>query len=84
VCRESFSASVLSDKLDGLQSLGPLLPDFLKDDDDDDQLEEGDGLTLPATPLDESPSDSEVGLRSGLYLVKLVIIAGFVGKSSTE
>jgi len=40
-----------------LQSLG--LPDFLKDE-DEDQLDEGDGLTLPATPIDESPSDSEV------------------------
>lgn len=64
IYREEFSPSLLRNKLGELQSLDlPLIPDFLHDD--DEELEEGLGLTLPATPLDSSPSDSEVWLKIG-------------------
>src|SRR5581483_6112585 len=64
ISREELSASLLRDKLGDLRSPWdlPLIPDFLKGpSDDDEEFEEGLGLTLPATPLDDSsPSDSEV------------------------
>lgn len=54
-----MDANTLIEKLGDLKSFeSALLSDLLKEDADDD-LEEGGGLTLPATPLD-SPSDSEV------------------------
>ena len=68
-----LNPKILNNELEKLEDLQALLPPGIPDifsDTLDDELEEGGGLTLPATPL-ETPSDIEV---LNFYYLSCVII----------